>query len=385
MAQWYYAKSGQQIGPVSKDELVRLSGTGELSADDLVWTAKLPEWVVARRVPGLVFPPPAPPQIATAEGARRTGAAAARLVDAYHSALYATLAERPLAKLRTKVSPELIDKIENWAAIAGQYSLTACAIFGAVDFVASAVRSDEGLGPAIALAAVWAIVLLLLAYVNRRLLGILSLMARNTRSCMVSTAWTDGVALLAVGGLAATAYIALFTGASAPVQYAMLVAGAAGCLFVVLLCVNPANLAVDIQPRHCTFGNEGVGAVLFLVKLGSRATAVWWGGGLLVAAIGVTISAVRSLLGSDSTSILTALDAWWYAPLASYLLLPVEAYFLVIVLGTLAELVQSILRLPHEVDRVAPLAVPLDVHAPEAATAPQAIEPPQEVEAPAAS
>lgn len=62
--QWFYAVNGQQNGPISEDEFVRLFQENHLSADTLVWTEKLPGWVAASSVKELwdsrqvTVPPP---------------------------------------------------------------------------------------------------------------------------------------------------------------------------------------------------------------------------------------------------------------------------------------------------------------------------------------
>jgi len=58
---WYYAKTGavdgQQVGPVSWEQLVSLAQTGALTASDLVWNPEYPSWVTVAEVPGLLAPP----------------------------------------------------------------------------------------------------------------------------------------------------------------------------------------------------------------------------------------------------------------------------------------------------------------------------------------
>jgi len=62
--QWFYAVNGQQKGPIAEDEFVRLFQENHLPADTLVWTEKLPGWVAASSVKGLLdyrpvaVPPP---------------------------------------------------------------------------------------------------------------------------------------------------------------------------------------------------------------------------------------------------------------------------------------------------------------------------------------
>jgi len=48
--QWYYAKSGQQHGPVTAEELRAMAAQGALSPQDMVWAQSLPQWEPAGRV-----------------------------------------------------------------------------------------------------------------------------------------------------------------------------------------------------------------------------------------------------------------------------------------------------------------------------------------------
>ncbi len=50
MAEWYYARAGQQMGPVPADELDRLYRQGQITDSDLVWTAGMANWAPAREV-----------------------------------------------------------------------------------------------------------------------------------------------------------------------------------------------------------------------------------------------------------------------------------------------------------------------------------------------
>lgn len=58
--QWYYAQSGQQLGPVSGEQLRALIASGAVRPTDLVWSDSLPAWTPASQVPALL-PAPAPP------------------------------------------------------------------------------------------------------------------------------------------------------------------------------------------------------------------------------------------------------------------------------------------------------------------------------------
>lgn len=67
MTDWYYARGGQRVGPLSFESLLELARNGAFAASDLVWHATLPAWTPASEVPGLSevsFPAPKPPPMA---------------------------------------------------------------------------------------------------------------------------------------------------------------------------------------------------------------------------------------------------------------------------------------------------------------------------------
>lgn len=59
MADWYYARDGQQYGPINSAQLKQLAQSGGLVPDDLVFREGSKDWVAASTVQGL-FPAPAP-------------------------------------------------------------------------------------------------------------------------------------------------------------------------------------------------------------------------------------------------------------------------------------------------------------------------------------
>jgi uncharacterized RDD family membrane protein YckC len=74
MSQWYYARAGQQLGPVSAEALQGLARSGELSPTELVWSEGMPAWAEAKSIDGLFAPEaPAPPQAAAQPGGYGVG------------------------------------------------------------------------------------------------------------------------------------------------------------------------------------------------------------------------------------------------------------------------------------------------------------------------
>jgi len=50
--EWYYAKNGQQQGPVSEGTLQELFQSGTIQSGDLVWNESLTDWVPLASIPG---------------------------------------------------------------------------------------------------------------------------------------------------------------------------------------------------------------------------------------------------------------------------------------------------------------------------------------------
>jgi len=60
MTEWYYARNGQQQGPVSLERLQELARSGQLDSADLVWNSSMTDWMPAGQAAG-VFPAVASP------------------------------------------------------------------------------------------------------------------------------------------------------------------------------------------------------------------------------------------------------------------------------------------------------------------------------------
>jgi len=63
MRSWFFAKDGQQHGPVTEDDLSDMLATGALSTDALVWTKEMKEWRPAKEVESLIHRDPLPPPL----------------------------------------------------------------------------------------------------------------------------------------------------------------------------------------------------------------------------------------------------------------------------------------------------------------------------------
>src|SRR4028119_1507540 len=54
--QWFYAQRGNQFGPVAWSELRQIADSGQLQADDLVWSQGMGSWAPAHAIEGLIVP-----------------------------------------------------------------------------------------------------------------------------------------------------------------------------------------------------------------------------------------------------------------------------------------------------------------------------------------
>ncbi len=55
--EWFYARGGQQSGPVTFDQLKELARSGGLDAKDLVWTSSMKDWQPGGQVEGIFAAP----------------------------------------------------------------------------------------------------------------------------------------------------------------------------------------------------------------------------------------------------------------------------------------------------------------------------------------
>ncbi|MBP90089.1 MAG: hypothetical protein CMJ64_25845 [Planctomycetaceae bacterium] len=112
--QWYYARDGKQLGPVSAEALHRLAREGQLNGDNLVWRAGMEKWEKAAAVGigGEIEPPPVapvssppPPPVA-------------------HPAAPQTATQRPTRRKRSSFDPQLII----WGG-SGLFAFLICVVF----------------------------------------------------------------------------------------------------------------------------------------------------------------------------------------------------------------------------------------------------------------
>ena len=70
---WHYVEQGQQVGPVTDEQLQQLIQSGRITADTLVWHEGLPDWISYQQATAQTAPPPAQPSNPAAIGSVPSG------------------------------------------------------------------------------------------------------------------------------------------------------------------------------------------------------------------------------------------------------------------------------------------------------------------------
>jgi TM2 domain-containing membrane protein YozV len=119
--QWFYAKNGQQNGPVTLSDLQMLASVGEITPTDYVWRTGMREWVTAKEVRAIFNPKPEKP-------------IHEQFMDAVHNEIGVALGERP----------PLPERPSNSDLFARKIAAAVCAIlfgsFGVPKFVLGLTR-----------------------------------------------------------------------------------------------------------------------------------------------------------------------------------------------------------------------------------------------------
>ncbi len=288
--EWYYARNNKQHGPVSAAELKQLAMRGELKPDDLVWCEKLDDWTPARKVGGLFEEGAAPPPPPTPGKAPPKPAPPGKAppVFAKSEAAFEPSPKRPLRHLfdivldfaRAQFTAQFVELTSKIFRLGGHYGLyLAMAVLLAFSLLLGVKLNEVN---TILLGMAGVVILLVLQYAARRFFGALERLNRSTPARMRSSAFLDCFALLhTFGGLVALlglTVLAVQRGLFSLVLPAIAVFIV--CQYVAVLALNPQSLNLTIAPE-ATAGEEAIGVLSFLVKLGLRIVPVAFGVGVI--------------------------------------------------------------------------------------------------------
>jgi hypothetical protein len=316
---WFYTRGSKRFGPVAAAELKQLADHGELAAEELVWREGMEQWVPARRVKGLFDqddPSPAKEEAPLATPPAKEEAAAAPAEPAKAVVEPPTPAAPPASDLaparpgratfessasaferaREGSSRHLFDAILEAARAAfnAEFVRSTAALFATVGHYALYVAMVLMAGTQVALGVKYrtigailfgfgaVAVLAVLQYAARRLSGVLDRLDRATVSPMPSPVFLDCCALLSfVGSLLALVGWTVFAVATQDFGWIFPAVIAFILLqYLAVVALNPESLHLTMT-AGATAGEEAIGVLSFLVKLGVRAVPVVFGVGVL--------------------------------------------------------------------------------------------------------
>lgn len=380
--EWFYTRGSRRFGPVSATELKQLADLGELAAEELVWREGMEQWVPARRVKGLFDKdkekesdppsvaeeepssssgpiqgetaapvaepakraepptPAAPPakDLAPARPARATFESSASAFERARQGNSRHLFDAILDTARTAFHPEFARSTAALFAAVGHYTLYVAMVLLVGIHVAVGMM-HRSLGTVLfGFGAV--AVLAVLQYAARRIPGAVERLDRASVSRMPSPVFLDCCVLLSfVGsflGLVGWTVYAVSTqdfGWIFPAVIAFIL-----LQYLAAVTLNPESLHLTLTP-DATAGEEAIGLLSLLVRLGMQAVpvvfgvGVLWGGFLLLYA--VVLFAVPSM--SEQVALDFGPDVLTQAILSGVTLPPAQAAALVAtVLLTLA-------------------------------------------------
>jgi hypothetical protein len=325
---WFYTRGSKRFGPVAAAELKQLADHGELASEELVWREGMEHWVPARRVKGLFDQddPPVAQEEAPVATPSVKGEAAAGPAEPAKVAEPPTPAAPPaselaparLARATFESSPAAFERAREGssrhlfdtileaarAAFNAEFVRSTAALFATLGhyglYVAMVLLAGTQVALSVKHRSIWAIlfgfgavaVLAVLQYAARRLSGVLERLDRATVSPMPSPVFLDCCALLSfVGSLLALVGWTVFAVATQDFGWIFPAVIAFILLqYLAVVALNPESLHLTMT-AGATAGEEAIGVLSFLVKLGVRAVpvvfgvGVLWGGSLLLYAI----------------------------------------------------------------------------------------------------
>jgi hypothetical protein len=389
---WYYAKDNKQFGPVNAAELKRLSQSGDLRPEDLVWTDGMKEWSAARKVKGLFDEEPAGAKMAAPPVARAASpvtAAAATAAAPAGSPAAAAAVPRASSTPSAPVSPfaptpsgpirdqpgtveggtpdtprypldlfldvarrqfgrSFVESTEKLFAAAGHYGLYAAELAVLFLFGVAGIKHDS---PDMVLAGLGlALLLLVLQYAAARFIPTIGNLSRSGAARLSSGMFLDCTALLAiVVGLCVL--VTLDIEAIRSKHYAGILTGLTWfvvCEFAGFLALNPGAMAVSIVPG-APASEEALGVLGFLLRLGLRTVPVVFGIGVVSAVVLLLSDCYRLLAGKLDLAEGPSPGAFQAVGFAA---LPLAAYVVYLCYHLILDVLRAVLVLPDKLDRL---------------------------------
>ncbi|NQT36414.1 MAG: DUF4339 domain-containing protein [Planctomycetes bacterium] len=290
--EWFYAKDGGQVGPVTTVKIRQLAAAGKLAQEDLVWREGMDQWQPARHVKGLFGSSPAlggtlsvrdsaelgPVVISTGGGAEAEEGEEEQpprhVFDVF------------LDFARRRFTGRFVSSATALFAGCGHYTLYLAML---VLFALSVVLTIETHSATMILPGIAGVLILaVLQYTARRFCDALQRLNRAAPAAVSSTAFLDCYALLSmiagVAWLLVMSFLAVETEEFGAKDFGWILQGVAGFAvfaFMAVVSLNPATLALRID-TDAGAGEEAIGVISFLVKVAVRLVPVAFGAGVVL-------------------------------------------------------------------------------------------------------
>ena len=354
---WYYAREGEQAGPVSATELKRLASSGRLRPADLIWQEGMKEWTAARLVKGLfegvaVVMPAAPPVVATAS--------MAEVVPVAASSVRRFAFDHMLEMARRSFGEPFIRSTGWLFSFVGHWGLTAALTAGLFWSIALAVTFERIglLGVGLILLAAMAV----LQYWAQRLLPVLP-QSQPGLGRLVSPGPLECIAVLAAtGGL--LALVSMTIAAMDQGAWLLILPGMAAfilCQYTAILALNPRALGVTLA-AEVSSAEEVLGLLSWVARASLHLAPVAFGVGAAWAFVTLAYACLVVMAPSlawHGSQPLSGLHLVAVLPVC-LLLAPAWAYAVYLGCGLLAELLSAMLVVPSKLDALGKHHAPAD-------------------------
>ncbi len=383
--QWYYYKDGQQLGPADFSVLQGMAAAGELPPTTYVSQPGMSEWVELQTLEGISFPtgsplPPPPPPGGMASGSRAGVASAgpgpwerARTLassdDSSALTPHLTLLDRLLGGLRGMLSENLLHGVNSLLSNLGHIAFALAVIVLVLTQIIFAIKVEtfEAVVMAIFLTLPLGFVL---HFAAARFLHSGASLISGSPSRLSSRSFLDVFALLSVSGGIAALVVLSYAGfkqreVTDSIDFAMIGTAFGLFLFLLFVCgcaLQPRTVNVEVS-GDTSAGDEALGIIAFLAKLGLRLVPVGFGVGSAIA----LFTAVKLMLQVfDGEYFAFMGQAFGVLPmpggdLLNIGLMPLFAYLTFLTVYLVLDLYRAILATPRRIedlgDRLAPARV----------------------------
>jgi len=349
--EWYFARDGNQQGPVSESQLRSLIGSRRLRPDDLVWNESLPEWCPAHEIPGLCEAA-AVPQKPLYSTAIKVDRALPSITRPFEQPDTGHIYDRLMACIRRQVNAEFLSASFRAMRLCGHHGITVAMIVGLLFVVFLGIKTDSLLVICYGLLSV--MMLSVFQYTARRLLGAIDLLMASTSTRLSSSAFLDSFALfnLALGVAALVSLSILAIRTSSLTLFLLAVGVSTLCEFVGCIALNPTTINVAFS-QEARAGEEAIGIISIYLKVFLRLVPIGFGVGVVLGTLGLVVGSVLIGFGGSKAAqgILLGTTSGWVVLISAAL--PFFGYGIFVLYSLGIDIIRSILMVPDKLDRLA--------------------------------